>query len=75
MARDDRRSFEVTRRLYYGWFDRVNNMFRLSLYAPDAPVRPSLEVATKAEAIAYAERKRADVYWWPPLPGETIDVR
>ncbi len=58
---------EVIRRLYYGWHDHVKNVIRLSLYPPDAPVRPSLELGSKEEAEAYAERKRADVYWWPPL--------
>jgi hypothetical protein len=58
----------VIRRKYFGWFDPASNVIRLSLYPADAPVRPSLAVPSKAEADAYAERKRATIIWWPPLP-------
>ena len=62
----------VIRRKYFGWFDADSNVIRLSLYPADAPVRPSLAVPSKAEADAYAERKRATITWWPPLPNSTI---
>jgi hypothetical protein len=59
----------MIRRRYYGWFDTRDGVFRLSLYPSDAPVRPSLVLPSKAEADAYASRKRATITWWPPLPG------
>lgn len=56
------------RRQYYGWFDRTERVYRLTLYAPDAPVRPAVEYQNRSEVNAVLEKKRSDVYWWPPLP-------
>ena len=56
--------------MLYGWFDATRREFRVSLYPPDAPVRPSIAVQTKGDVIAIAARKRAVVHWWPPLPYE-----
>ena len=52
----------------YAWFD--GREFRLSLYPPDAPVRPSVSVQTKGDVIAIANRKHATVFWWPVLSKE-----
>lgn len=58
----------MIRRRLYGWHDAKKNVFRVSWWPADAPVRPSIEIETKAEVDAMAKRKRADVFWWPPLP-------
>lgn len=58
----------LIRRLYYGWYDLKAQNFRLSAYPPDSPVRPSVTIETKADVMAIIEKKRADIYWWPPLP-------
>jgi hypothetical protein len=58
----------VIKKLYYGWLDKRTGEFRVSLYPPDAPVRPSIAVATKKEAVDFATRKRAQIYWSPELP-------
>jgi len=57
----------MIRRQFYGWFDARRRDFRLSLAPADAPVRPSLGFATKAEAIEFAQRKRGSIMWWPIL--------
>jgi hypothetical protein len=57
----------LIRRLYYGWMTK-DGTFRVSAYPPDSPVRPSVVIQTKAEVVAMIEKKRADIYWWPPLP-------
>lgn len=54
--------------LIYGW--HADGGFCLSEYPPDAPVRPHLRVETLDEVRAFAKRRRADIYWWPPLPDE-----
>lgn len=59
---------DVIRRKFYAWLDRRLNVYRLSLLPPDAPVRPSIQFETKAEIMTYAEKKRADLMWYPPLP-------
>lgn len=56
------------RRLLFGWFDAGKASFWISQYPPDAPVRPSLEFEMKDDLEAFLKRKKADVYWWPPLP-------
>lgn len=56
------------RRQYYGWFDPTERVYRLSLYPPDAPVRAAVEYQNRSEVNAVLEKKRGDVYWWPPLP-------
>jgi hypothetical protein len=58
--------------LFYGWYDAPNKQLRLSAFPPDAPVRPSVEISSVEAAQALAERKRADIYWWPPLPVEGL---
>ena len=65
----------MIRRRYYGWWDEKDKVFRLSLVPPDCPVRPSLALETKAEADEWLRRKRGDVYWWPPLPGDACSNR
>ena len=52
----------------YAWFDPNLREFRVSRYPADAPVRPSIALTDKADVLAIAKRKRADVIWWPPLP-------
>ena len=54
-------------RLLYAWHDSVTRVFRISTIPPDGVIRPSIPFDTKAEALEYAERKRASLYWWPPL--------
>lgn len=58
------------KRTLYAWLDARSRgqAFRVSLFPPDAPVRPSLAVERKADVLDIAERKRAEVIWWPPLP-------
>jgi hypothetical protein len=63
----------VIKRLYYGWLDPKTGSFRVSRYPPDAPVRPSAEFSTKADVMSAMQRKRAEIYWWPPLPEELSD--
>lgn len=55
------------RPLYYGWFDAANNVFRVSRYPADAPVRPSIPFENKSEVDEMLKRRRADILWWPPL--------
>lgn len=62
------------RPLYYGWFDGAANVFRVSLYPADAPVRPSVAFAKKREVDEVLKRKRADIMWWPPLPIDRISA-
>jgi hypothetical protein len=59
----------MIRRQYYGWLDPRDNIYRVSLYPADAPVRPSVEFETLGEVLAMINRKRAQIMWWPPLPG------
>jgi hypothetical protein len=54
-------------RLYYGWYDQPHQVYRLSLYPPDAPVRPSLRFPKRADLMDVVKRKRGEVMWWPPL--------
>jgi hypothetical protein len=54
-------------KLIYAWRDEEARNFRVSLLPPDAPVRPSVAVAEKADVMAIAEKKRATVFWWPVL--------
>jgi hypothetical protein len=56
-----------SKRQYFGWLK--GERFYLSLYPPDAPVRPSifLESIDGLKALL-ASRRRIEVYWWPPLP-------
>lgn len=55
------------RRQFYAWFDQRHQDFRLSLYPPDAPVRPSTGFASKSDVMALAARKYGEVLWLPPL--------
>jgi hypothetical protein len=57
----------VIKRLFYGWIGRRGE-FRLSLYPPDAPIRPSGEFETRADAEAFVTRKRGRLLWIPDLP-------
>jgi hypothetical protein len=54
-------------RLLYAWLDPQTRVFRISRIPPDGIIRPSIAFDTKAEALEFAERKRATLYWWPPL--------
>ena len=60
------------KRTLFGWYDDKRKEFRLSAYPPDAPVRPSIPLASKEDVLAIAERKRANVLWWPPLPADCV---
>lgn len=66
---------DVIRKLYFGWWDMKSLAFRISLYPPDSPVRPSLAIDSMAEVKALLERKRADVFWSPPLPADEVIER
>ena len=57
---------------YYGWYDQRNQVYRLSQSPPDSPRRPSKAYQSLAELMLAAERKRAKVYWWPPLTREQL---
>jgi hypothetical protein len=59
-------------RLYYAWLDQRRGVYRISLYPPDAPIRPSIEMESKAAVIAWVERKRGRLMWIPELP---LDAR
>jgi len=59
------------KRTLFAWYDAkavASERFRVSLFPADAPVRPSVAVADKKTVLQMAEKKRAQVYWWPPLP-------
>ncbi len=56
------------RRLYYGWYDAKAEEFRLSTYPADAPVRPSVAIASMEDVKAILQKRRAEIMWWPPLP-------
>jgi hypothetical protein len=56
--------------MLFGWYLPDKREFRLSLYPADAPIRPSIALPTREDAENFAERKRATIYWWPPLPYE-----
>jgi hypothetical protein len=64
----------VIKRTFYGWMGRRGE-FRLSLYPPDAPVRPSGEFESKEEAESFVARKRGKVLWWPLLPDKMMRTR
>jgi hypothetical protein len=57
----------VSRRTFYAWFDPKKGEFRLSLFPADAPVRPSIAFREKADVLEYAQKKRGQLMWWPPL--------
>ena len=57
--------------IFYGWFDSRAKTFHVSRYPPDAPVRPSIELNTKAEVLALVDRKKGLIMWFPPLPERT----
>jgi hypothetical protein len=60
---------------YYGWFDRRSMTFRVSRLPPDAPVRPSIEFASRADAVEVMERRRGTIMWSPPLHQHEMDYR
>lgn len=62
---------EVIHRQYFGWLNPRTGGYRVSLYPADAPVRPSIELETKAEVMALIDRKKAKILWWPPLPEDS----
>ena len=57
---------------YFGWFK--DGAFFLSLYPADAPVRPSLRLESPEELAAFLKRRRAEVFWWPPLPNGVFNA-
>ena len=64
----------MIRRQYYGWIDRRDGLIRLSLKPHDAPIRPSVGFEEPEDARDFINRKRARVYWWPPLPNDLAEV-
>jgi hypothetical protein len=62
----------MAKRLYYAWFEArmIDEEWRLSREPPDAPVRPSYGFASMADLTAWAQRKRIEVGWYPPLTPE-----
>jgi hypothetical protein len=54
-------------RQLYGWFDQRQQIFRVSAWPPDSPVRPSLAFDHKVEVDAFVARKRAKLLWCPLL--------
>lgn len=58
----------MIKRVFYAWYDTALGAFRVSLLPPDAPVRPSAVLPSRADVMALATRKRATVHWWPPVP-------
>lgn len=58
----------MTRRERLIYASHEQGVYRVTTEPPDAPVRPSTECESKAEVDAIANRKRARVIWWPPLP-------
>ena len=58
----------IARRQYYGWYDSVKKEYRVSKMPPDSPIRPSVAYFSKESVRDAMAQKRADVYWWPPLP-------
>jgi hypothetical protein len=59
------------RRLYYAY--QVKHQYLLSLLPPDAPVRPSLKFESLSELTEFVRRKKALVYWWPPLSQQLLN--
>lgn len=60
------------RRQFFGWYDPTTREFLISLYPPDAPVRPALRLDSMSQVETFREKKRADILWWPPLPLEAM---
>jgi hypothetical protein len=58
----------VIKRQFFAWFDPDKREYRVSLVAPDSPVRPSIIFEERADLEEYVERKRGRLMWWPPLP-------
>lgn len=56
----------MIKRTFYGWADPRSGKYRVSKYPADAPVRPSVELE-KEQVLAFMERSRATILWWPPL--------
>ena len=53
------------KRILYGW--RRGRYFLVSKSPPDAPVRPAWLCDSVEQATAVAERKRAELMWWPAI--------
>jgi hypothetical protein len=62
------RTIKRKRRQFYGWL--AGGEYRVSLVPPDGPVRPSVAFESRKEAEQWADRKRGEVYWYPPLVGQ-----
>jgi hypothetical protein len=62
-------------KVFYGWFDARHGVFRVSRLPPDAPVRPSVEFADRAQVMNAMARKRAEILWIPPLTQEQMELR
>lgn len=58
----------MRRRLYYGWYDQNKQMFLVSRFPADSPVRPSIAFESEKEVRSMLNRQRAEILWWPPLP-------
>ena len=54
------------KREFYGWHDPIKG-YLVSRLPPDAPVRPEQAYETANEVMEMIERRRARIYWWPPL--------
>jgi hypothetical protein len=63
------------RLLLYGWYDEKRGKFFVSKLPPDAPVRPAVPLDSINDVQAMLDRKRADIYWWPPLPPHISEPR
>ena len=54
------------KRDFYGWHDSIKG-FLVSRLPPDAPVRPAEVYESAGEVMVMIERRKARIYWWPPL--------
>lgn len=54
-------------RLIYGSYDEIRRVYQVSNDPPDAPVRRMIDVDREEDVTALAKRKRARIFWWPPL--------
>lgn len=57
-------------RQLFAWYDQSKQEWRLSRFPPDAPVRPSLVFESMLKLTEYAQSRRAEVHWHPPLTME-----
>lgn len=58
----------MIRRKLYGWWDENERVFRLSPMPPDSPTRRCVSIEEPSDLREFIQKKRIDVFWWPPLP-------